>query len=251
MLQRRGTPAALSRAILLVGLVAVLPLIGQNEAIGGRLRGAARLFETGAYQEALSAYRSLTEELPHNGELYHNLGITAYLAGSRGEAVHGLREAVRYSQDRREFRELLLSLEEEYGLERQIEVPRFLDPDTVLIGLLLLCNVGLPLVVLLPFRAKGKRVIAVTLFFILTGVGTLVFLQARDFENQPRGVVRTPEARMLRIPEPDADTWLYLPEGSAVQVELRHQEFVLVRTGVGVEGWLEAEQLYLGANEDG
>lgn len=251
VLQRRGAPPTLSGVILLLGLVAALPLIGQNEAVGGRLRGAARLFETGAYQEALSAYRSLTEELPYNGELYHNLGIAAYFSGSRGEAVHGLREAVRYAQDRREFRELLLSLEEEYGLERQVEVPRFLDPDTALIGLLLLFNVGLPLVVLLPFKAKGKRVIAVTLFFILTGMGTLVFLQARHFENQPRGVVRAPEARMLRIPEPDADTWLSLPEGSAVQVELRHEEFVLVRTGVGVEGWLEAEQLFLGANENG
>jgi hypothetical protein len=36
-----------------------------------------------------------------------------------------------------------------------------------------------------------------------------------------------------------------------VQVELRHQEFVLVRTGLGVEGWLEAEQLLLGATGDG
>jgi hypothetical protein len=249
IIQRRGAPAA-STGVLLLVLLSGMPLIGESDALERRLRRGQEHFGRGAYQEALSTYRSLSEDLPHNGGLYHNLGVAAYLAGNRGEAVHGLREAVRYSQERAEFRELLLSVEEEYGLEQQLEVPRFLDPDTVLIGLLLLFNAGLPLVILLPFRAKGQRVIAVSLFVILSLLGSLVFLQARRFETQGRGVVRGPQAQMLRIPEPDADSWLTLPEGTAVQVSLRHQQFVLVSTGVGVEGWLEAEALYLGGRED-
>ncbi|MFP4408819.1 MAG: hypothetical protein ACLFPW_09890, partial [Spirochaetaceae bacterium] len=112
-------------------------------------------------------------------------------------------------------------------------------------------NLGLPLMVLLPFRAKGQRVIFGTLFLILTLLGGLLFFQAVRIESQARGVVGAESARMLRIPEPDADTWLTLPQGTAVEVELRHQEFVLVRTGLGVEGWLEAEELLLGGAGDG
>lgn len=247
--RRRAAPAA--AAILVAGLLTVLPLTGESERLEAQLGRAERLFETGAYAEALGAYTALAEQMTRNSSLHHNYGVAAYFLGSRGEAVHGFREAVRFDQADSEHRAVLRTVEEEYGLEQQVDVPRFVDPDIALIGLLLLFNVGLPLVVLLPFRAKGQRVIFGTLFLILTLLGSLVLLQAVRIETEGRGVVRSEVAQMLRIPEPDADTWLTLPQGTAVQVELRHQEFVLVRTGLGVEGWLEAEQLLLGATGDG
>ncbi|MFP4534712.1 MAG: tetratricopeptide repeat protein [Spirochaetaceae bacterium] len=248
--QRRRRSAVIVTA-LFSSLLSLFPLSGVSERLEEGLARAERLFERGAYAEAVAAYDGLIEEFPWNGALFHNYGVAAYRLGSRGEAVHGFREAVRFDQSDRDRRALLRSVEEEYGLEEQVDVPRFVDPDLALIGLLLFFNLGLPLMVLLPFRAKGQRVIFGTLFLILTRLGGLLFLQAVRIESQARGVVGAESARMLRIPEPDADTWLTLPQGTAVEVELRHQEFVLVRTGLGVEGWLEAEELLLGGAGDG
>ncbi|MFW6251470.1 MAG: tetratricopeptide repeat protein, partial [Alkalispirochaetaceae bacterium] len=248
--QRRRRSAVIVTA-LFSSLLSLFPLSGVSERVEEGLARAERLFERGAYAEAVAAYDGLIEEFPWNGALFHNYGVAAYRLGSRGEAVHGFREAVRFDQSDRDRRALLRSVEEEYGLEEQVGVPRFVDPDLALIGLLLFFNLGLPLMVLLPFRAKGQRVIFGTLFLILTLLGGLLFFQAVRIESQARGVVGAESARMLRIPEPDADTWLTLPQGTAVEVELRHQEFVLVRTGLGVEGWLEAEELLLGGAGDG
>lgn len=255
VMQRRRTGAvgALIPMATMVPLIALVTLVLTGGAVEAReelfLRRAEqgeRLFAQGDYDGARGIYRELTDEGWRSGSLYYNLGVSAYLAGSVSEAVYGLRESVRRVPGRREYRELLESVEAELGLTRQTQIPRFLDPDAALLGLLLLFNIGLPLAVLFPVRVKGQRVIGVSIFAIVTLLGSLTLLQAVRIYEAGRGVVQVPEARLRRIPEPDADTWLTLPEGTAVNLELRHQDFVLVRTGLGVQGWLQAEQLITG-----
>ncbi|MFW6328638.1 MAG: tetratricopeptide repeat protein [Alkalispirochaetaceae bacterium] len=246
---RRG--AAGAGALLVVLLLASAGVLrGDDSQILRRAERAEELFGEGAYREAADLYRELAEEGLRSGSLYYNLGVSAYYAGSVSETVYGLREAVRRLPGRGEYRELLMEVEEERGLSSQAELPRFVDPEAALIALLVFFNFGLPLVVLVPVAAKGQRVIAVSLFAILLLLGSLTFLQAVRIYEAGRGVVRVEEAHLRRIPEPDADTWLSLSEGTAVHLDLRHQEFILVRTGLGVQGWLSADQLIEAGMED-
>ena len=241
VIQRRRLPTA---ALLLVfSFLATAFLSGQAEELERRVGEAARLVHQGDYEEAQTAYEELSARFPWNAALHYNLGAAAYYAGNRGVAIYGFREAARYAQGEEKYWTVLRQIEETYGLDQQLEITRFVDPDTLLIGLLILGNIGLPLVVLFPVRAKGQRVIAASLFLLLVVIGGTSLLQAYRIEDAGRGVVSADKAEVLRIPEPDADAWLSLKEGTAVQVELRHERFLLVRTGLGVEGWIEARSV--------
>ncbi|MFW5684460.1 MAG: hypothetical protein ACOC1I_06380, partial [Spirochaetota bacterium] len=56
------------------------------------------------------------------------------------------------------------------------------------------------------------------------------------------GVVRS-DVTLRRIPGSDADGWLPVTAGSAVEVVAGNGGFLLVRTVVGLEGWLKLDEL--------
>ena len=239
LILRRRIPrlGALLGGILLLFVSASLPLPE------GLLEEGAAAFAAGEYPAAREAYMQALDERPENPGIHYNLALTAARAGRTGEAVFHLRESVRLAPQFDPGWDALNTVERRAGLERQVEPLRFVHPDVLLIALIVLIYLAAVLLLLLLRTRRGT----VAILFALALGGILLVGGAFGYSLYTRGknvaVVSVTQAPLSRIPDEGAQTWLSLPAGSAVTPVARYRDFVLVRTGYGVEGWTRVPDL--------
>ncbi len=240
---RRRRAAAGSTA-LLVGLFALAGLIGASAphfTPDERVAFAVEAHTQGQFSEALDIYGELIEERQDSPGLWHNAGL-AYLGAERtAESVYALRRAVMLDPGVAILRSELHSVEAELGLDRQLELPFVYHPDLFFLVLIVALS-GAGIVGGLSLL-RGGAIIAIVLlcFCAMLSLGAMVY-SARVLEH-PVTVVGSDGVSMRRIPDREAGAWLELRAGAAVDASVRHGDFVLIRTGDRVEGWVEAESL--------
>ncbi len=230
---RRRVP----RLAVLLGGVSVLLTAAAAPVPVDTLRDAARAFEEGAYPEARDQYRVAIERDPANAGIHYNLALAVARAGRTGEAVFHLRESVRLLPGFHRGWEALETVERRAGLERQVEPLRFPHPDYFAVALVVLLYVAAGVVILLWRTRQGFAAILLALslgFLVLVGgaLGYSIYTHERNV-----AVVSNTQAPLTKIPDGRAQPWLSLPGGTTVMPVARYGEFVLVRTGYGVEGW--------------
>jgi len=76
---------------------------------------------------------------------------------------------------------------------------------------------------------------------IIVGLSIGLVIAARVHNDQV-GVVLE-ELSLRRIPSEAAESWLDLPAGTAVDLLTEKDGFVLVRTDVGLEGWVNMDSI--------
>jgi tetratricopeptide (TPR) repeat protein len=193
-------------------------------------------------EAAVEAFERLDEASPGNPGIRTNLGILSYRAGSVGAAVYHLRRAIHARPDFTPAREALVQIENEAGLGRQISLPAPILPDLFFIPFLVALTLGF---CLLPIRlsAVPVKVIGVSLLFLGAAAGLIGTAATNASLQQEVSVVGTDESRLRRIPNADARQWISLPEGTAVSIISRLEDFVLISTSYSVEGWVRPEVL--------
>jgi hypothetical protein len=160
-----------------------------------------------------------------------------------GEAIYYLNNAIRFDPTNRVMRQTLAWMEQRLSLTRQIEPPWSVNPDLMLIIVAILFNLTCVLLAI-SGAGKGGRYVIVLVFAVLLTLaagGGLVY--SISTQNDEIGVVGRDAGNLLKIPRPDATSWLELPRGTTVRILLDSNNFYLVRTGYGVEGWLPAEDV--------
>lgn len=240
----RRRRAAATSATLIVGLVALLGLLGASTPPLTPDKQVARAVEThtqGQFLDALDLYGELIDKRHGSPGLWHNAGL-AYLGAERNaEAVYALRRAVMLDPGLSSLRSELYSVEAELGLDRQLELPFVYHPD--LFFLLLIVALSGAAILGGLSMLRGGAIIAIVLlcFCAMLSLGAMAY-SARVLEH-PVTVVGSEGVSMRRIPDREASAWLQLGAGAAVDASVRHGDFVLIRTGDRVEGWVEAESL--------
>jgi hypothetical protein len=138
------------------------------------------------------------------------------------------------------FREVLSGAEKKYGLTRQVTLPRF-HPDQffwiIIFSYTLLCS--LPLIA----KRRGMLIISLLLLLVPTGLALGGLLHYAAQRDAPWGIVGHNKAELRKIPLPNASEWIYLEEGTAVEVNGNSAGYLLVKTGFGVEGWIKGDKM--------
>lgn len=202
----------------------------------------ADAFEAGDYPEAEKAFLQAADGLPGNPGIDYNLGLTYRALDNPSRAVFHLRRAAVQSPGTGFFREALLAVEKHGGLLRQTPVPS-IHPDFFfiffIVSFLAACT--------LPWLVKRRGVLLISFIIFLLPIGLSLggaAYQAAE-RNSRWGVVAAEGTVMRKIPLPNSSEWLYLQEGTSVGVRGHSDNFILVRTGFGVEGWVDAKKLLL------
>ena len=201
----------------------------------------------GRLTEAVWRLENLHEEYPRSPGILYNLGYASYLEGDRGGAVFALREALRLVPRFTEARTGLSWVEEQYGLDRQVDVGTHVHPDNVLVGLFVLAYVMAGLVFGLGRRRDARFAIGFISTSLLMIAAVLVMVVIVHNSSIPTAVVAEEGAALKQVPVEEAKDWLVLPVGTAVQPVERYDGYRLVRTGFGVEGWVEDESVLVSA----
>ncbi|WP_455383293.1 BatD family protein [Salinispira pacifica] len=235
------------------GLRSVLPFIGgallfvaaavtapfpENE-----IRDGISSFQSGRVENAVADFTRALQVRPHSPGILYNLALCDYQAGSPAEAVYALANAIRFRPENGLFRQTLDWMEKRLSLTRQIDPPRSVNPDLMLIITAILFNLTCVLIAVSGAGRSGRYVIVLvfSVLLTLTSAGGLIY--AASVQQRELGVIGRNAGNLLKIPRPDASRWIELPAGTTVEVLLDSNGFYLIRTGYGVEGWIPADDV--------
>jgi len=237
--RRTGVYAVLLLPLALL-LVAATPVrdLPQEE-----LETAVSALDEGRLTEAVWRLERLYEEHPRSPGILYNLGYAAYLSEDRGRSVFALREALRIRPMFDEAREGLGWVEDQYGLDRQVELRARVHPDVALSALFVFAYLTAGLVVGVRRRGNARYAIGFLSTLLLMLAAGILMLYAVRLAAAPTAVVADAEAPLTQVPVSEAKEWLTLPAGTAVEPLEEYGGYRLIRTGFGVEGWMDENLL--------
>jgi hypothetical protein len=199
-----------------------------------RLETAHRLIDEGRQDVAAVLYDLELADNDWHGGLHYNRGVLSLRLDRPVLATYHLRRAVRLAPEDRAFRAALVAAEDYFDLEEQIDLPGYIRPDIFIIGLIVLWTAFW---IFLFFRRRLRTTLG------LVGIGMIMIVTAGglvwswNLDRQRDGVV-TEEVHVRRIPDIGAVPWVRLEEAHAVRVELEYDDFFLIRTRTGLNGWV-------------
>jgi len=228
--RRRGLLVLLTGGILLLS-ASEPPPVGFDEAT-----------RSGGY-DAAERWGALTLAHPEEPGLWYNKALACRNAGRTAEAVHAFRMALKTGFQGDLAARGLASLE-----EKELLTDQFLPWSgwpTNLLFLFLCVGVNLAFVFWAFQRITGSSVWLVPLsVVVLASAAVGVFMVgAETARYEADAVVGLADGPIRKVPGDLAETWMTLKAGTIVRVQGRADRWVLVQTGYGLEGWVEATGL--------
>ncbi len=231
--------------VLLV--LAALGSLFLTNAVSDRLpwsdidRGLRRYAE-GDLPAAIAAFERCSRAVPDSPGINYNLAVLYFQVGDVPRSVYAAREAIRLNPLADHPRQLLRTVEQWAGIERTVAPPHHVHPDLMFLVLAILVNL---LFVGAAFERTRRRartvIVGIFVVFLIGGAVAGLVATAIGHEQQV-GVVRE-DVTLRRIPGSDAAGWLPVSSGAAVNVLARHGNSLLVQTVLGLEGWVDLDEI--------
>ena len=204
---------------------------GVDAFMGGKIAEAERLF--GDAEGALGC----------NPALAYNRALCDYALGRRAAAVAALIRSIQHDPGNAEYRETFALLSAEYGLGSQGLPASVLPPRTLFAGALALANAALIALGMFLARRGGSWFIAFSLLLLAAGTAAGLLVYTELEARAPLAVVAAEAGALRRVPLDQAQVWMTLPQGTSVRTRGRAAAYVLVETGLRVEGWMKSDLL--------
>ncbi|MBU8913549.1 MAG: BatD family protein [Spirochaetales bacterium] len=239
--KRRGSQASLIALAAFVFVAAA-----SDDLPWPEINRALELYDAGDLTGAIHAFEDTSRRAPGSPGIQHNLAVLYYQQGDIGRSVYAAREAVRLNPSSGRIRDTQLLIERAAGLERSVPARHIVHPDLVFGVLAGVVNVFCVLLVFLG-RQKGLRragllAIGQILLGVIAIALTIGLVMAAGVHEDQVGVVLE-ELSLRRIPSHAAESWLNLAAGTAVDLITQKDGFVLVRTDLGLEGWVNMDSI--------
>ncbi len=242
VLRRKRKKLVYSSPVLLLPLLLFLTGAGSSSDILKEADEAYRTASAGRYSQAAELYRGLLRENPQNGRLFFNLAVCVEEDGNRSYAMAALNAAARRGISDPRLSLLMEKIEKPGEYIRQYPLPEFFNPDISFILLLVFFNLFFATLILRAFRGPVNLLLASLLMATLAVCSGGLLLHSLVVSRETLGVIAK-DVTSHRIPRSTARDWVVLPEGLAVKVEQQSDDFCLVRTAYGAEGWIGMDSL--------
>jgi len=228
-----------SLLLILISSSAVLP----DSDLIDRLKDSQFEVEKGELGEALFLYDSLIEDYNMNPGLYYNRSLLNYDLENRDKAVFNLRKSLILKPGDRLFYNTLNSVEEEYGLDHQAAASTGLSPDLFFVIFVLLFNTGAAVIVLNIRKRKIELTILIIMIFFLSLLSGITIYYTDFVSKRNTAVVRIEGGELKKVPGSSGGEWLTLQAGTAIYITSESDDSFLIKTGYGLEGWLDRKFL--------
>jgi len=230
-------------AVVLSVFILISSTIATEFPLEQSLLDAQNAYQQENYSEALKLYRSLEEYLSENSFFLYNLSLIQWQQGNAGKAELALRTALKRNPGNSLFINTLERMDKDFQLQNQYD------------GLLLLKQSWFLIIFL---GLTTLMIIFITMHFILNRTRTLLYLTALFslwvlsgltlgyviWENQSEQIIIMEDQTALRkISGDSAKEWIFLQAGTSLEVLERFEDYLFVRTGYGLEGWVRSDQI--------
>ena len=230
---------------LTVALVAAsLAVYGATSGPETFIAGGLLAYAEQDYHRAIALFEEARTMLGDTPALLYNTALCHYRLGADYTANHLLRVALKMDPGDTWARQVLERIEERMGIEEQVSSGPPISPDIPFIALVIAGNVFLVVLGAYLRLRSLQLVVPLTLMGILA-LGTLVLFGA-TLVVHGRTTATAMEASVLkRIPEEGARDWLDVEQGTGLRILKHLNGFYFVRTGLGVEGWIDDSEVIL------
>lgn len=232
----------ISMVLLPVSLYSVV--LAKGFEFQGDLVSAENYIEEGRYEEAVTIYSQLAEDLPNNYGLYINMAILWDKMDNLSRAANSIRIAERIypgSDKVRRIKEYLFKSEEEN--RKQAKTVSSVNPDYIFISIAVLFNL---LVIVVVKLLKNRNITNLSLFFIIIIFIVMLALGLIYVHNRnsvKAGIVAKNGAELIKVPNANALKWIRVKEGSCVYIRGEWENSYLIETEYGLKGWINKDSL--------
>ncbi|MBF9017826.1 MULTISPECIES: BatD family protein [unclassified Oceanispirochaeta] len=203
---------------------------------------AENYFEADDYDSALSLYLRSARDWQDNWVFQYNKGVLHFLNKEDAQAVASLRKALYMSNSNVQVQNTLESLEENLGLDNQIDLSVLMSPNLVFFLFILTVNLLLVTIAWLLIKNSSLPVfLLLVLSLTVLGTGTEL-VRSIWLLNRNEAVVRQ-DVAIKKIPEVRGSSWITIQEGTSVELVSDYENFTLIRSAYGLEGWILKKDL--------
>jgi len=232
--------------VILVSAVFLLFGAGDSpEAVSPELMEALEAYEDGNFFEARDGFSACFIEDQDNAVLSYALALSAYQLEDYGEAMHFARKAVRLDPMSREYRSFMDWLNTKLELDQPVDPAVIIHPDIFFYGMIAFLSAGFLAAAVYLMRQKPLYIVACMLGVLLSAASCGALVQTAVKYGKTAAIVYGAPAEIRKIPNGGANVWLELPEGFSLRLLDSSGDFYLVRTGYGLTGWVEQNDLLL------
>lgn len=208
------------------------------------------------YDKALTLYKQIENAGKCSSEMYQNMSVAAVSLGKDVEAIIYIEKALKLNPENNELKELLaLVLKRNSKIESEENKPAFLSlfqktvgtfNVTIWIILSLLCLIVMGWVIYAGFpdqiliqSNKIKLGLAITFFVLFSGFASFRHYQVYNHNT----IIITSENAVLKLsPDSESPDLSELMPGSKVYFKDQINDWWLVSTVFGDEGWMRATE---------
>lgn len=208
-----------------------------------RLDTAQEYLDLSESEKALFLYDEIISEFGENPGIYYNQALINYDLDNKDKVIHLLRKSLLMKPGDRVFMKTLTSVENEFGLEHQATATSGFSPDLLFLSFILLFNMGAFLSAFNIGRKKIELSILIVMVFFLSLSSLGVVLYTDYISMRETAVIVEEGGELKKVPGFMGASWLTLQEGTAVYLKSESEESYLIRTGYGLEGWLDKSSL--------
>ncbi len=249
--RKSGFAVRMGMTVFILISLGLLTLIGLNLYDFDRLESQRQDFVERAVESAqvhhLTRGRLLAEMRPWDNRLLFHLAQIEYLAGNTSRSLVLVRRAVGNSPMAASLRNALELLEGEMELTRQFGIPRILHDDWAFL-LLWACLITSGFALLRrDFRPRwnASMVIAMVVMTVTVISAVTMGVMFRQNISDQTPVIREGGVMVKKIPDADAENWIFLPEGTTVQTKVENSGYVQIETAYGIVAWIPVDGVYI------
>ncbi len=207
------------------------------------LKKAEQSYLEGKFSEALKGFTSINEISKGNPFLHYNIAVTNFRLHKYGEAIYYIRQAIREKPLEKEFRDTLLWMEQNLGLDKQVEPGCWINPDIFYSAFLVFANISCVFLVVVFVKKRGVYAIILGFAGLLTFGCLIGFVNSVHACTMKTAIAASEGIEMKKIPSDSAGTWLTLQEGTCMKIKSVSHDYFLVETGFGMEGWVRKDKV--------
>ncbi|AHC16181.1 BatD family protein [Salinispira pacifica] len=239
-----------SISIALIILVNAEPQAPVSRQLESYLENVEKVNEDDNLPVLLLKGQSLLGIRSRDTQLYFHVAQLEHLEGNNARAVMLMRKAVSLSPLDPFLRSALGTLQQELQLNRQFSINRIPHGDwSLLLVYLSILFSGIYLVQKdFQPRWNASFVVGAVLVIIVLALSTTMLFMYRSGVDSHIAVIKEGGVMLKKIPDKEAENWIFLPEGTTVSPGVSASGFIQIRTAYGIEAWVADQRAYLPLN---
>lgn len=237
----------ISLSIALIILVNADPQVPMSRQLESYFTAAEQVDDGENLQALLLRGQSLLGVRPRDTRLHFDVARLEHLAGNNARAVMLMRNAVSLAPLDPFLRSALRTLQQELQLTRQFSINRIPHWDWSLLLMYVSILFSAVYLVHKDFKPRWNAsfVVGTVVVIIVLALSATLFFVYRSGVDSPVAVIKEGGVMLKKIPDREAENWIFLPEGTTVSPGVSASGFIQIRTAYGIEAWIADQRAYL------